>query len=93
MFFISVSEDGVVNIWDTKVVDKEVLRAQQDFIWKPYLQVQLIRQDGSGDLGLSRILFSKSQNTPTFWAASDEGDLLYIDWSVRPAGNPNADDN
>jgi len=33
-----------------------------------------------------RILFHPKQTTTTFWAASDEGDLLMIDWSVKPAG-------
>ena len=37
-------------------------------------------------MGLSKILFEKGQTTPTFWAASDEGDLLYIDWSIKPVG-------
>lgn len=37
-------------------------------------------------MGLSRILFHPKQTTTTFWAASDEGDLLFIDWSVKPIG-------
>lgn len=55
--FISVSEDGLVNIWDTRPVEKEILRTHPDFIWKPFLQINLFRQDGSGELGLSRVLF------------------------------------
>jgi hypothetical protein len=54
--FLSVSEDGIVNIWDTRPVEKEILRNFQDFIWKPFIQINLFRQDGSGELGLSRIL-------------------------------------
>ena len=57
--FISVSEDGIVNIWDTRPVEKENLRNLTDFIWKPFLQISLFRQDGSGELGLARILFTK----------------------------------
>lgn len=34
--FISVSEDGVVNIWDTRPVEKENIRSHPDFIWKPF---------------------------------------------------------
>jgi hypothetical protein len=81
--FVSVSEDGFVNIWDTRQVEKEILK-NQEFLWKPFLNIQLFRQDGSGELGLSRLLFHKDQTTPTFWATSDEGDLLLIDWSVKP---------
>lgn len=44
-------------------------------------------------MGLSRVLFHPKQNTTTFWAASDEGDLLMIDWSVKPVGNANEEGN
>lgn len=33
-----------------------------------------------------RILFQKGQTLPQFYAASDEGDLLLVDWSVKPHG-------
>ena len=37
-------------------------------------------------MGLSRILFeTQNLTTPNFWAASDEGDLVLIDWSIKPA--------
>ncbi len=55
--FVSVSEDGIVNIWDTRPVEKENIKNNQDFIWKPFIQISLIRQDGSGELGLTRVLF------------------------------------
>lgn len=55
--FLSVSEDGLVNIWDTRPVEKETIRNLPDYIWKPFIQINLFRQDGSGELGLSRILF------------------------------------
>ena len=57
VFFISVSEDGIVNIWDTRPVEKENIRLHPDYLWKPYINIFLFRQDGSGELGLSRILF------------------------------------
>ena len=57
-----------------------------EFIWKPFLKLDLFKQDGSAELGLSRILLQKGQTTPTFWAVSDEGDLVLIDWSVKPVG-------
>lgn len=87
--FLSVSEDGLVCIWDTRPVEKETIRNVADFIWKPFQQINLFRQDGSGELGLSRVLFHPRQQATTFWAASDEGDLLMIDWSVKPTGNAN----
>jgi dynein intermediate chain 3, axonemal len=43
------------------------------------------KQDGTGELGLCRVLVQKDQLVPTFWAASDEGDLCLLDWSVKPA--------
>ena len=84
--FISVSEDGAVNIWDTRGVEKEALKATPDYIWKPYLRLDIFKADG-GELGLSRILLKKDQTTPTFWAVSDEGELVLIDWSVKPVGS------
>jgi len=34
--------------------------------------------------GLSRVLLYPRQTTTTFWAASDEGDLALVDWSIKP---------
>jgi WD40 repeat protein len=74
--FLSCSEDGIVCIWDSRLVEKEVIRTLSDFVWKPFLQINLFRPDGSGELGLSRVLLMPKQTTTTFWAASDEGDLV-----------------
>ena len=41
--FLSVSEDGIVCIWDTRPVEKENIRLHADFIWKPFLQINLFR--------------------------------------------------
>ncbi len=57
MHFVSCAEDGIVNIWDTKPVEKEMIKANPEFIWRPMVQFSLFRQDGSGEMGLSRILF------------------------------------
>jgi hypothetical protein len=35
-------------------------------------------------MGLTRMLFDPKQITPTFFAASDEGDLVLVDWSIKP---------
>ena len=74
--FLSSSEDGIVCLWDSRLVEKEALRAAPDLIWKPFIQITLFRPDGSGDLGLSKILLMHKQTTTTFWASSDEGDLV-----------------
>ncbi len=85
--FLSCSEDGLVLIWDTRTIDKDMAKNPNEQFWRPYITpIQLFRQDGSGELGLSRILFNPSQTTTTFYAASDEGDLVKIDWSARPLG-------
>ena len=41
--FMSVSEDGVVNIWDSRLVDKEVLKKFPDTIWKPFLRLDIFK--------------------------------------------------
>jgi hypothetical protein len=35
--FISVSEDGLVCIWDTRPVEKELIRHNPEYIWKPFM--------------------------------------------------------
>jgi hypothetical protein len=84
--FISCSEDGVAQFWDTRHVDKEFLKKNPEVTWKPYLKLDVHRMDGTGELGLSRLLLQRDQTNTLFWATSDEGDLCLIDWSVRPAG-------
>lgn len=85
--FISCSEDGQVNIWDTRTVDykkyKEAVANNKRFSWDPIVSITLFRAEG-GELGLSRILLDATQTTPTFWGASDEGELCFVDWSIRP---------
>ena len=91
--FLSCSEDGIVCLWDSRVVEKELIRNSPDFIWKPFQQIMLFRPDGSGDLGIAKVLLYPKQATTTFWAASDEGDLVLVDWSIKPpAGAGNAED-
>jgi len=34
--FVSCSEDGIVCIWDSRLVEKELIRNTTDFIWKPF---------------------------------------------------------
>ena len=54
--FLSVSEDGVVNIWDTRPVEKDYLKKANEFVWRPFLRLDIFKQDGTGELGLSRLL-------------------------------------
>jgi len=54
--FISCSEDGVVQFWDSRFVEKEFLKKNPDYVWKPYLRMEVNRTDGTGELGLSRLL-------------------------------------
>ena len=85
--FVSCAEDGTINIWDTRSIEinelKSLASRGKPVTWTPFLTIQLHRAEG-GELGLSRILFEPNQTTPTFWAASDEGELAFVDWSIRP---------
>jgi len=42
--------------------------------------------DGTGELGLTRLLFKEGQSDATFYATSDEGDIILADYSVKPPG-------
>lgn len=87
LHFVSCSEDGIINIWDTRNVSLTELRTLQSknkaVGWVPIISIPIFRSEG-GELGLSRLLFQAGQTEPTFWAASDEGELVFIDWSKRP---------
>jgi dynein intermediate chain 3, axonemal len=84
---LSCAEDGYIHIWDSRTVRKENRRAHAEEIhWKPTLSFPLFRPDGSGEQGLSKILFLRNCTDPIFWAGSDEGDLIFVDWSKRPTG-------
>ena len=43
----------------------------------------MYRPEGGGVLGGSQLAFKKNQKNTTFIAASDQGELLTYDWSVR----------
>jgi hypothetical protein len=88
---ITISEDAIVNIWDCRQVEKDVIKAAEGLLWKPFLKIDLFKMDGSGELGLIRLILDPKQTTTTFWAVSDEGFLTFIDWSIKPVGT--GDDN
>ena len=74
-------------IWDSRMVTKDFRSKQVEEVhWKPYLAIPLFRTDGTGEQGLSKILFNHNSTEPHFWAGSDEGDLIFVDWSKRPTG-------
>ena len=84
---ITCATDGQVMFWDTRNLFKEnrhLLEKQQPL--EPTVKIQLMRIDGAGKIGLSKLLFRPEQTDTLFYAASDEGEVLYVDWSVRPAG-------
>ena len=41
--FISISEDAIVNIWDTRQIDKNHLSTHTEFIWKPFIRLDLFK--------------------------------------------------
>ncbi len=85
---MSCSEDGWVHIWDTRYITVEELKHKEKrFDWVPLQSCNLYRQDGTGEVGISKILFNAKQEQTTFYAASDEGDFLLIDWSIKPVGD------
>lgn len=85
--FVSCAEDGNVMIWDSRPVFKEHRKSNaEEMYWKPYVTIPLYKADGTGEQGLSRILFNRNTTNPHFWAGSDEGDLIFVDWSKRPTG-------
>jgi hypothetical protein len=34
--FVSVSEDGSVNIWDSRIFEKGTMKNPADIIWRPF---------------------------------------------------------
>lgn len=40
---ISASEDGIVNIWDTRIVDKDALKIASETQWRPFLRLDLFK--------------------------------------------------
>jgi len=74
-------------IWDSRIIFKENRRSHgEELHWKPYISIPLYKMDGTGEQGLYKILFNHHSTDPIFWAGSDEGDLIFVDWSKRPTG-------
>ena len=53
---ISISEDAAVNIWDCRQVEKDALKANEGLMWKPFMKIDTFKMDGSGELGLIRLI-------------------------------------
>jgi hypothetical protein len=74
-------------LWDSRDVAKEVRRESvKEVIWEPMFKIQLYRMDGTGELGLTRLLFRADQEDNLFYGTSDEGDIVLCDWSIKPPG-------
>jgi dynein intermediate chain 3, axonemal len=41
--FISCSEDGIINIWDTRLVEKDQLKKHPETIWKPFMKLDVFK--------------------------------------------------
>ena len=52
------AEDGQVILWDTRFITKDGKEIPKEK-WDPFLKIQLYRTDGSGEMGLTRLLFKK----------------------------------
>lgn len=61
---ITCSDDGVFNIWDIRNIDLAELESlrerRKSTAWYPFLSINVMRTDGSGEIGFSRILFEKN---------------------------------
>lgn len=89
---VTCADDGIFNIWDIRNIDLAELESLRErkkpTAWVPFLSITVFRPDGSGEMGFSRILFECDQTVNTFWAASDEGEMALIDWTVKPEKGP-----
>jgi WD40 repeat protein len=79
----TLSEDGLVLFWETTFPADKNPYKNPDFLWQPLIKVQLIRPESRHDLGGSRLYISPEQSDSSFWASSDSGDLLKVDWFPR----------
>ncbi|CAK59134.1 unnamed protein product (macronuclear) [Paramecium tetraurelia] len=84
--FASISADGQILFWDTRLIDKDSKKTQQDISsipWKATYGIQLYRPEGGGMMGGGYLQFRKNQKTPTLSGTSDEGEVFILDWGER----------
>jgi WD40 repeat protein len=87
-YFVTTSGDGQVLVWDFLTAIQSL--DEPDFQWKPLHRAQLQRQDSGTEMGLCHMLYEGSKvddkgvlHATNFWASTEEGELIYGDWSAR----------
>merc|ERR1719487_247163 len=91
-YFVTTSGDGQVLVWNFKEAIDSL--DEPDFQWKPIHRAQLQRQDSGTEMGLCHMLYEGSKlvdpekqpgavHATNFWASTEEGELIYGDWSAR----------
>ncbi|CAD8180809.1 unnamed protein product [Paramecium pentaurelia] len=84
--FASISADGQILFWDSRLIDKDSKKTQQDIQsipWKASYGIQLYRPEGGGLMGGGQLQFRKNQKAPTLSGTSDEGEVFILDWGER----------
>ncbi|CAD8192077.1 unnamed protein product [Paramecium pentaurelia] len=84
--FASISSDGQILFWDTRLIDKDSKKTQQDIStipWKATYGIQLYRPEGGGMMGGGQIQFRKNQKVPILSGTSDEGEVFILDWGEK----------
>ncbi|KAF4656072.1 WD repeat domain 63 [Perkinsus chesapeaki] len=103
-FFVTIAGDGQILLWDFQSARDAVVRGEHDFVWKPIHRVQLQRQDSGTEMGCTHILPILSMNLScqpreghdgaslsSFFATTEEGELIYGDWAPRTSGDKKPD--
>lgn len=74
-------------IWDFESVITALDEGDNDFQWKPLHKIQLQRQDSGTEMGCCHCLYCDrpvgEKDIGNFWASSEEGELVYGDWTAR----------
>jgi len=83
---VTASEDGQVIFWDTRQMTREKRLTVKNWNIEPCFKIQLLRFDGTGDMGITRLLFDYESDSSFVHCTTDEGDICLVDWAVRPPG-------
>ncbi len=86
-FFATTAGDGQYMIWDLEAAITALEENETDFQWKPAHKIQLQRQDSGTEMGCCHLLYCNrdvgEKEIGNFWASSEEGELVYGDWTAR----------
>merc|ERR1719281_597835 len=87
-YFVTTAGDGQILVWDFYTAIQSL--DEPDFQWKPLHKAQLQRQDSGTEMGLCHMIYEGSKiddkgvlHATNFWASTEEGELIYGDWSAR----------